>query len=55
TGQYQNGYRHGKGKMVYANGDIYEGLWEDGDEAEGKTTLAKHKTDEKYFVSVCRQ
>ena len=52
TGQYQNGYRHGKGKMVYANGDIYEGLWEDGAEAEGKTTLAKHTTDEKYYALI---
>ena len=40
---------HGKGKMLYANGDIYEGLWEDGKEAEGKTTLAKYTTDEKYY------
>ena len=43
---------HGKGKMVYANGDIYEGLWEDGAEAEGKTTLAKHTTDEKYYALI---
>ena len=52
TGQYQNGYMHGKGKMVYENGDIYEGLWEDGAEAEGKTTLAKHTTDEKYYALI---
>ena len=38
--------------MVYANGDIYEGLWENGKEAEGKTTLAKFTTDEKYYALI---
>jgi len=52
TGQHEDGYRHGKGKMVYANGDVYEGLWEDGAEAEGKTTLAKHTTNEKYYALI---
>ncbi len=52
TGQFKEGYMHGKGKMVYANGDIYEGLWEDGKEAEGKTTLAKYTTDEKYYALI---
>ena len=52
TGQFNEGYRHGNGKMVYANGDIYEGLWDDGREAEGKTTLAKFTTDEKYYALI---
>ena len=52
VGQFDEGYRHGKGKMVYANGDIYEGLWEDGSEAEGKKTLAKFTTDEKYYALI---
>ena len=51
-GQFKDGYFHGKGKMVYANGDIYEGLWEDGYEAEGKKTLAKFTTDEKYYALI---
>ncbi len=51
-GQFKDGYRHGQGKMVYANGDIYDGLWEDGGEAEGKTTLAKHTTEEKYYALI---
>jgi len=38
--------------MVYADGNIYEGLWEDGKEAERKTTLAKFTTDEKYYALI---
>lgn len=52
VGQFKDAYEHGQGKMVYANGDIYEGLWEDGKEAEGKTTLAKFTTDEKYYALI---
>ena len=52
TGQFEEGYMHGQGKMVYANGKVYEGLWEDGIEAEGKTTLAKHTTNEKYYALI---
>ena len=51
-GQFEDGYKHGQGKMVYANGDVYDGLWEDGVEAEGKTTLAKFTTDEKYYALI---
>ncbi|MDA0968420.1 MAG: caspase family protein [Proteobacteria bacterium] len=51
-GQFKDAYEHGKGKMVYANGTIYEGLWENGKEAEGKTTLAKFTTDEKYYALI---
>jgi hypothetical protein len=29
-GEFKNGNFHGKGKMIYANGDIYEGKWERG-------------------------
>jgi hypothetical protein len=25
TGQFQNGQRHGQGKMTYADGNVYEG------------------------------
>lgn len=52
VGQFKEGYQHGQGKMVYANGKIYEGLWENGEEAEGKTTLAKFTTDEKYYALI---
>jgi len=52
VGQFKDAYEHGQGKMVYANGDVYDGLWEDGKEAEGKTTLAKHTTDEKYYALI---
>ena len=51
-GNFKDGTFHGQGKMVYANGTIYEGLWEDGKEAEGKTTLAKFTTDEKYYALI---
>jgi len=51
-GQFENAYEHGQGKMIYANGAIYEGLWENGKEAEGKTTLAKFTTDEKYYALI---
>jgi hypothetical protein len=30
VGEEKNGVPHGKGKMVYANGDVYEGEWFDG-------------------------
>ena len=52
TGQFNDGYMHGQGKMVYANGRVYEGLWENGEEAEGKTSLAKYTTDEKYYALI---
>lgn len=52
VGQFDEGYLHGKGKMVYANGNVYEGLWEDGVEAEGKKTLAKFTTEEKYYALI---
>ena len=52
TGQFKDGYEHGQGKMVYADGRIYKGLWENGKEAEGKTTLAKFTTDEKYYALI---
>ena len=52
VGQFKDAYKHGQGKMVYANGDVYDGLWENGKEAEGKTTLAKHTTDEKYYALI---
>jgi hypothetical protein len=52
VGQFKDAFEHGQGKMVYANGDVYEGLWEDGKEAEGKTTLAKHTTNEKYYALI---
>ena len=51
-GQFSRGYFHGKGKMIYANGDIYDGLWDDGLKLEGKTTLAKFETNEKYFALI---
>ena len=52
VGQFKDAYEHGQGKMVYADGTIYEGLWENGKEAEGKTTLAKFTTDEKYYALI---
>ncbi|MDC0152909.1 caspase family protein [Candidatus Pelagibacter sp.] len=52
VGQFKDAYEHGQGKMVYANGDIYEGLWENGKEAEGKTTLTKFNTNEKYYALI---
>ena len=28
-GEYKNGKKNGKGKMLFPNGDIYEGEWVD--------------------------
>ncbi|OMJ65375.1 hypothetical protein SteCoe_38351 [Stentor coeruleus] len=37
TGGYENGIRYGKETCIYANGDIYEGNWENGKKhGEGK-------------------
>ena len=52
SGQFKDGNEHGQGKKIYSDGKSYSGLWEDGKEAEGKTTLAKHKTDEKYYALI---
>jgi hypothetical protein len=52
VGKFKEGYMHGQGRMVYANGKIYDDLWEDGKEAVGKTTLAKFTTDEKYYALI---
>ena len=30
NGEWKDGKHHGKGKMTYANGDVYDGEWEDG-------------------------
>ena len=51
-GRWEEGYKHGQGKMVYADGNIYEGLFENGKEVEGKTTLAKFTTNEKYYALI---
>jgi hypothetical protein len=51
-GYFKDGYQNGQGKMVYANGQIYEGLWKDGEPLEGKTTLAKFTTTEKYYALI---
>ena len=51
-GNFKDGYPHGIGKMIYKNGNVYEGLWMDGSEAEGKKTLAKFTTDEKYYALI---
>lgn len=32
SGEEKNGVPHGKGKMIYDNGDVYEGEWFDGKE-----------------------
>ena len=29
-GQTKNGARHGKGRMTWPNGNVYDGLWENG-------------------------
>jgi len=52
TGQWKKGLSHGKGKMVYENGTFYKGLWKDGEPLEGKTTLAKFTTTEKYYALI---
>jgi len=52
VGQWKEGYKHGQGKMFYANGDISKGLWENDKEAPGKTTLAKFTTEEKYYALI---
>jgi len=39
TGNYKDGQKHGVGKMIYPNGDIYEGEWvENRMEGEGSYT-----------------
>ncbi len=38
--------------MKYANGEIYEGLWEDGAIAKGKTILAEFISDENYYALI---
>ena len=35
NGQIKDGKRHGLGKMIYSDGDVYEGYWKD-DELHGK-------------------
>uniref|UniRef100_A0A6C0D8P8 Uncharacterized protein n=1 Tax=viral metagenome TaxID=1070528 RepID=A0A6C0D8P8_9ZZZZ len=40
-GEWENGKKHGKGTLTYANGATYEGDWVDGSK-EGKGTLKKN-------------
>ena len=51
-GQWKEGFKHGQGKMLYADGKEWNGIWENGKKAEGKTTLAKFTTDEKYYALI---
>ena len=46
-GEFQGYQRHGKGKMVYKNGDVYDGYWKDG-LLHGHGTYTKSGGNETY-------
>ena len=40
-GEFKSGVKHGRGKLSYANKDMYEGAWQDNKRhGEGTTTFA---------------
>jgi hypothetical protein len=44
-GEYKNNKRHGKGKFIYTNGNIYDGSWEnDMQSGEGKMVYSTGNT-----------
>lgn len=47
TGEYENGYFHGQGKGIYADGDEYDGRWEDGKKV-GDTKFQRIERDRRY-------
>ena len=52
-GQWKNDYKHGKGVFKYANGDVYEGMFEKGQRSgegtykfkKGPTVKGNYKND----------
>ena len=55
-GNLANGIRHGKGKQIYANGDIYEGGWKSGKrEGFGVLKLINGEIYEGEFVKGLRE
>jgi hypothetical protein len=38
VGNFVDGRREGEGKMNFAGGEVYDGLWEDGQPAQGATS-----------------
>jgi hypothetical protein len=46
-GNYKNGLKDGYGKMIYPNGDIYEGMWVE-NKMEGEGTYTYKKTGDIY-------
>ena len=51
----ENGNRIGKmgyGKITYSSGEKYVGLFQNGRKLEGKTSMPKFTTSEKYFALI---
>ena len=40
-GEWKHSQRHGVGKMIYANGDCWDGIWLDGKKRNGALRLRK--------------
>ena len=52
TGEWQDGKEHGNGKIVYNDGRVYEGIWENGNYTIGKDKFdveLKNYTDNLYL------
>ena len=43
-GNWKDDMRHGKGKLTYADGGVYEGFWKDDKKHEGKMMMMKRVT-----------
>ena len=54
-GPWKNDYKHGKGVFKYANGDVYEGMFEKGQRSgEGTYKFKKGPTVKGYYKNDMR-
>ena len=51
-GKWEQDWENGYGKITYSSGEKYVGLFQNGRKLEGKTSMPKFTTNEKYFALI---